>query len=68
MIKINLYPVNKNGEKFPIQFYRPEFGDNFACSFLNHVLDKTYVDAEDFDYLYNMAKLHGVEIIMHKST
>lgn len=67
MINIDLYPVNNNGEKFPIQFHRPAFGDTIACSFLSHVLGKTYVDAEDFDYLYNMAKLHDAEIIVHTS-
>lgn len=67
MIKINLYPVNKNGEKFPIQFYRPHGEDSLSIAFLNHVLNKAYVDKEDFDYLREMAKFHGAEIIVHTS-
>ena len=66
MIKINLYPVNIDGERFPIQFYRPESGNSFACSFLSHVLGKTYVDEEDSDYLRDMAKLHNVEVVVNK--
>lgn len=66
MLKICLYPVNRNGEKFPIQFYRPDRKDVVANAFLSHTLSKTYVDEEDLGYLHEMARLHNAEIVMCK--